>query len=38
MEKGRKLYIRSLVNISAEPIAYFWLYENFHNPESPKGV
>jgi hypothetical protein len=29
MEKGRKLYIRSLVNISAEPIAYFWPMRTF---------
>jgi len=29
MEKGRKLYIRSLVNIAAEPIAYFWPMRTF---------
>lgn len=29
MEKGRKLYIRSLVNIASEPIAYFWPMRTF---------
>ncbi len=34
MELGRKLYIRSLVNIAAEPISFFWPMRNFvhHNP------
>ncbi|GAB6065937.1 YbcC family protein [Aquifex pyrophilus] len=34
MELGRKLYIRSLVNVSAEPISFFWPMRNFvhHNP------
>ncbi|RLJ71208.1 hypothetical protein BCF55_1507 [Hydrogenivirga caldilitoris] len=34
MDLGRKLWIRSLVNVSAEPIPYFWPMRTFvhHNP------
>lgn len=34
MDLGRKLYIRSLVNIASEPISFFWPMRNFvhHNP------
>ncbi len=34
MRRGRKLWIRSLVNLSAEVIPYFWPMRNFvhHNP------
>ncbi|NPA32175.1 MAG: DUF2309 family protein [Aquificae bacterium] len=34
MKLGRKLFIRSLVNVASEPISYFWNMRNFvhHNP------
>lgn len=34
MDLGRKLWIRSLINVSAEPIPYFWPMRTFvhHNP------
>ncbi|ADC88888.1 Protein of unknown function DUF2309 [Thermocrinis albus DSM 14484] len=38
MEKGRKLYIRSLVNMAAEPIAYFWPMRTFITRNPLRGL